>query len=174
MITDVSKSSDLQLFAAIVAANAGTIGSLSRSDVSFGNPVAGSIDHGAGQREVDIVVTANANTGVSGSVTVGIDRLDLNDFSTVETPEVHVAQGATVADIIVEFNALYGAALSVDDYDAGLSAPVPDDDGEFFTLVANANSLAYTGSIQITVFLSSVALSTVITNTDLGGLTLAA
>lgn len=174
MITDVSKSSDLQLFDAIAAANTGTIGSLVRAGVTFGNPVAGTIDHGAGTREVDIVVSAVANSGVSGSVTVGIDRLDLNDFASVEDAEVSVAEGATVADIVTEFNALYGANLSVADYAADLVAPTADDDGEPFVLIAHANSLAYTGSISITVFLTSVALSTLITNTDLGGLELPA
>ena len=75
-----------------------------------------------------------------------------------------------VADIVAAFNALYDANLDISDYDEAASAPVPDDDGENFTLVADANSLAYKGQIVIVVRLATVALSTVITTTNLDGL----
>ena len=168
MATDLSKSSANQLYDLILEDNTGaTAAGLTFAKVTFGAPA----DHaGANPGDTDVVVTAVANSGFSGDVTVNYDRLDLAGFTAYGAAEVTVAAGATVTDIVAAFNALYGAALDISDYDEGASAPIPDDDGEIFTLVADATSLAYKGSIAITVFLNSVALNTVITTTNLNGL----
>lgn len=173
MATDISLSSPAQLFALIAEDNVTTIGSLVIGDVSFGAPAVNNTGGGVG--DTDVVVTAVANSGYSGNVTVNYNRIDLADFSTIGPAlEVTVGEGATVEDIVAAFNAQFGSNLDATDYDSGLSAPVPDDDGEPFTLVANATSLAYRGQISITVYLDSVALSTIITNTSLNGLELPA
>lgn len=164
MATNLLLTSAAQLLALINEENSTT---LTESDVTFGLP---SAHGGANPGDTDVVVSAAANSGYTGTVTVNYNRLDLAGFSIYGAAEVFVPEGATVADIVAAFNALYEANLGVDDYDEAASAPVPDDDGENFTLVADANSLAYSGQIVIVVRLATVALSSVITTTNLDGL----
>lgn len=164
MATNLLLSSAAQLLALINEQNST---SLTASDITFGNP---SVHSGANPGDTDVVVSSAPNSGYTGTVTVNYNRLDLAGFSIYGDAEVFVPEGATVADIVAAFNALYDANLDISDYDEAASAPVPDDDGENFTLVADANSLAYKGQIVIVVRLATVALSTVITTTNLDGL----
>ena len=124
-----------------------------------------------------VEVTAKAGSGYSGAVTVDYNRLnlqtDIADVATGVTLRFGLGNAESLADFVPEINAALGINLGADDY-------IDDDLPEFAgtpnevqpaSLDAAAGSLAYIGSLAFEIAGNDIALSTVITVTNLSGLT---
>lgn len=138
--------------------------------LNYATPVA-EVGHPTG-KNTSLVVSAGANTEYVGSVTVNYNRLDLAGFETnYGSTSLVVPEGATAAQIVAAFNAFYDASLDTSDYVDNAPGIPPDYDGETYTLVAAAGSLAYINSVVLDIQLATTQLSSILTVTDLNGLT---
>lgn len=170
MATDLTLTSQAQVLALINADNAATVpvgGLLLTTHVTFGVPAVNA--EGGGVGNTDLIVSSAINSGYVGDVEVNYNRLDLEGFTAFGPAEVIVTEEATLADVLTAFNALYSANLEMADV-VNNALPEPDFDGENYTLVAAAGSLAYIGDIVVKLSVASTPLNTIITTTTLNGL----
>jgi len=136
-----------------------------------------------GSKNTSLTVTAEDGSGYKGSVVIKYNRLHL----TTQIASVYVAAGAgrdmvfmvgdatKISDIIPEINARLGINLTADDY---VDGNLPAFSGTLnevhdVQVVANADSLCYTNSLTFQLKSEEVELSSVITTTELNGLTYA-
>ena len=138
--------------------------------IGFALPVAGAEGD---PKNTSLVVNALPGSGYTGNVTVTYNRVALSAFVGSKDLTFQKGDATTLKDLIPEINTLLGFNLQDDDY---VDAAIPTFTGEpneehDVILAANADSLAYIGSITITVKGADVELSTVITTTVLNGLT---
>src|SRR5690606_846884 len=117
-----------------------------------------------------LTVHSVVNSGYVGDVQVEYNRLDLDGFTQYGAAEIIIAEDPTHQDILDAFNQLYDANLQLEDIDQTVDLPVPDFDGEIYTLTAAPGSLAYIGTIDVLLSIASTPLSDVITTTVLSGL----
>jgi hypothetical protein len=167
---DISMLSRDQVLALINQENSLT---LTFNEVEFGIPV---ISSGTEGRDTELVVTGIPNSGYTGTKTIYYNRINLNDFTTLLDPEqeliLQIDGEVTVQKILDAFNAFFGSNLQLDDLRDDLTIPPSIENGVLFSLVASANSLAYRGSIEVTLQPMDVDLETAINVATLNGLTL--
>ncbi len=163
------KVSAEQVYDAIKASNPTTFPQVELVDLVYGTPAVLSGD--PSNKDTSLLVSAAINTPYIGDVTVKYNRLDLADFETnYGERTLIVPEGATAADVVAAFNSEYGAELTTDDYEDNALPTPPDWDGETYTLVAAAGSLAYKNEVVLNVALATTPLSTIIATTTLDGL----
>lgn len=129
-----------------------------------------------GARNTEITLTAGAGSGYSGSVDFTYNRLHLQTDvldASGKTAVFPLGDSVTKADFILELNELLNINLTPDDFEDG---PLPDFTGEpnethSVQLVAKTDSLIYIGSLTFDVKGEDVPLSSVLTVTQLNGLT---
>ena len=151
--------------------NADNAAALTLSVIDLGLPVAAI--EGA-PRNTSITVTAKAGSGYSGSQTLNYNRLQLSVFAAGKDLTFSVGNATTLNDLIDEINALLGINLVEGDDFADVAIPpfqggIPNETVQV-TLTATAESPAYLGSLQINVRSEDLALTDVLTVTDLDGL----
>lgn len=165
---DVSMLSKDQLLALI---NEQTGLSLTFDHVNFGEPIAATGENPT--RNTEIVLNAIPYSGYKGSTTIFYDRIDLAEFLPLETVTILQIEGApSLQKILDSFNLLYGSNLQTDDVRDDHVIPTDIDGGVSFTLTAAAGSLAYRGSITLTLQPADVDIDTAIADKTMNGLTL--
>lgn len=163
------KSSAEQVYDLIKATNVATFPQVEVVDLEYATPSALVGDPSG--KDTSLLVSAGVNTPYIGNVTVKYDRLDLAGFeSNYGSTTLIVPENATPAQIVAAFNAYYDAELDSSDYVNNAVPTPPDFDGETYTLVAAAGSLAYKGSVVLDIQLATTPLSSIITVTELDGL----
>lgn len=163
------ESSVTQVYNLIAATNSATWPQTAVA-LTYGTPAV-EVSHPTG-KNTSLVVSAAPNTEYVGDVTVNYNRLDLAGFETnYGSTSLVVPENATAAQIVAAFNAYYDSSLDTSDYVNNAPGTPPDFDGETYTLVAAAGSLAYIGEVVLDIQLATTQLSTIITVTDLNGLT---
>lgn len=143
---------------------------LTDAQVTFGLPTVST--GGTPARDTEITVTAVAGSGYTGSVILRYNRVDLSTVPGVLNKVFSLGDGTTVADLIPEINTRYGINLQAEDYvDAALPAfdGTPNEQHDF-SVVANADSLVWRGTLVLTVKSEDIPLSTALTTTTLNGL----
>jgi hypothetical protein len=151
--------------------NADNSAALTLSVVDLGIPVAAI--EGA-PRNTSITVTAKAGSGYSGSQTLNYNRLQLSVFAAGKDLTFSIGDATTLVDLIDEINTLLGINLVVDKDFADAAIPpfaggIPNETVQV-TLTALADSPAYLGSLQINVRSEDIAITDVLTVTELDGL----
>lgn len=149
--------------------------SLTDTLLDFGLPTAATGQSPA--RNTELTVSAKAGSGYTGSVVVTYNRLGLTtDILTPSGKDATFIAGDAlkIKDIIPELNALLNINLTDDDYIDGdlptFVGGIPNETLDV-VVVANANSLCYTGSLTFHLKSDEIELSSVITITQLNGLT---
>lgn len=163
------KKSAEQIYDLIKATNVVSFPQVDIVALTYGTPAVLTGDPSG--KDTSLVVSAAVNTPYTGNVTIKYDRLDLEGFETTYgATQLIVPEGATPADIVAAFNSHYECELESVDYQNNAVPTPPDFDGESYTLVAAAGSLAYKGDIVLSILLASTPLSEIITVTELDGL----
>lgn len=147
---------------------------ISSSVMGLGVPVAAT-----GQNPVantTLEVSALANSGYTGAVTVNYNRLALNGFIAAAgisgALEIPVGDAVKFADVIDEANTALGINMTADDYidgDIGDWEGTPNET-KIISIPANADSYVFLKSLDITLTAEDIPLSEVITVTTLSGL----
>lgn len=124
----------------------------------------------------ELEVAAKAGSGYSGAVVVTYDRLSADGFIAAAgiTGDLILPVGDALrfADLIDEINTALGINLTAADYvdgDIGAWAGTPNET-KIITIVMDANSLVFQGSLHVTLHADDIPLSQVITVTTLSGL----
>lgn len=170
--SDLTQTGETLLYALINVANAPLQnGDLTNTNTSLAAPaVTGSSPN------TSVLVTATANQGYSGSVTVSYNRLaiDTDVFSAIAPGGATVVNTggtmATVADVVAAINTAYSLNLQAADVSNGATALSLTNDAGSCTIQIAAGSYTYTGSVMVTITQEQVALSSAITTPTLGGL----
>lgn len=155
--------------------NADNGSALTDALLDFGLPTAATGQTPA--RNTELTVTAKAGSGYTGSVVVTYNRLNLNTGILVPSgKDATFVKGDAVkiSDIVPELNALLNINLTADDYvDGDLPSFVGGIPNETLdvSVVAKADSLCYIGSLVFHMKSEEIELSSVITVTQLNGLT---
>lgn len=124
-------------------------------------------------RNSELELTAAVGSGYKGAVSVQYDRLNLQGFVAAgATLELPIGNATRFSDLIPEINAALGINLTANDYNDG---DLPEFEGtpnevQEATLIVNADSLVYLGSLVINLIAEDIELSAVITNLVLEGL----
>lgn len=143
--------------------------------LDFGLPTAATGQTPA--RNTELTVTAKAGSGYTGSVVVTYNRLHLT--TGILTPSGKDATFVAgdklkIKDLIPELNALLNINLTDDDYVDGdlptFVGGIPNEEHDV-SVVAKADSLCYIGSLIFKLKSDEIELSSVITITQLNGLT---
>lgn len=127
--------------------------------------------------QVKVLIEPAPDSGYGGSVEVFYDRLDIQAFCDIVSPDgVVIPQGEAVSlvDLLPQINAQLGTALISNDV---VDVPIEGWDGtpgSFLDLYLDmaAHSLVYYGSLKVTIDDNDIPLSSVITTTILNGLNL--
>jgi len=145
------------------------------TDVTYGVPAV-LTDDPSGHNSSLLLTAAAGSSLYEGSVTVTYNRLDIGDVfailapqSVVVVPVDDVSDYASASDIVTYLNSTYSVAIVAADYvqeATGLSV-LPGT----YTLTAAESSLVYIGSVVINFQSTKKQLSSIVTNTSLGGLT---
>lgn len=170
-MTDLTLAPKEIMLALINTDNATT---LTDATLDFGLPTAATGQ--APTRNTVLTVTAKAGSGYSGSVEVTYNRLHLQTAvldASGKTASFGLGDATKIKDFIPELNALLGINLTDEDYEDG---DLPEFTGtpneeHSVQLVAKQDSLCYIGSLTFTVKGEDIALSSVLTVTELNGLT---
>lgn len=138
--------------------------------LQFGLPVAPA--GGSPARNTELVVSAAADSGYSGSVTVLYNRVDMAEIPGLNNKIFPAGNAVNVSDLIPEINARYHINLQPSDY---VDAALPPFTGEpnedlNFQVTANSDSLVWFGNVILTITANDIPLNTVITTTTLNGL----
>lgn len=142
---------------------------LTAAQVTFGVPAVGTT--GLGAPATTVSITANAGSGLTGSVQVVYQRVDLGFMATLDPALVITSGAGTTLDLLPFLNSYYGLALSADDIvDEALPATQADVNTPV-VLTAVATSLIYQGSVSLNLTAPVAQLSDTITVTELSGLT---
>lgn len=148
--------------------------SLTLDDIQFSTPTVLTPESQVGDdnpANTEVLIVAKPNRKPIGEVKVRYDRIDLADFSTLRDPtEIEVMLPMTHARLLEAFNNHYGSALELDDIDVTVDIPEDIEEETFVELTASAGSLAYRGSILLTVIPGTIKLSNVIIVRALSGL----
>jgi hypothetical protein len=133
-------------------------------------------------RNTQVTITAVAGSGYTGSVTVQYNRVDLSTLPTINTSAQTVfslGDAVNISDLIDEINTAFGINLSNANTQNPdfVDGPLPTFTGGIaneehpFNVVADENSLVWINQMTLTVQANDIALSTVVTNLVLNGLT---
>lgn len=171
MLINAANSAVQNLVDQIIADNNGL--ALTPAKVTFGVP---SVFAGANGRNTQVVITAVANAGFSGTKTVDYTRLGVftgtANAAALASAGVVVDPAATAAEVKAQLVALFG--LVADQVEvADLVLPVNETTPGSITLAAVDGSLLYVGndSVVLTVADADVPLETAVTNDQLTGFT---
>lgn len=175
IVTDFTKSAQ-QIIIDLV--NNDNSLALTTAKVTFGAPTAATVG-GSVTRDTDLTLTAVAGSGYSGAATIHYNRVDLASVPGARSTVFPIGTAVNISDLIAEINAAYGINLSNTadtahkDY---VDGPLPTFTGTAneqhqFQLAADADSLVWENSVQLTVQANDIPLSTAITNPTLNGLT---
>lgn len=139
--------------------------------VTFGLPTAASGQNPT--RNTQLTVSSVEGSGYAGDVVITYNRLTFDQVVKTKDKVFTLGDATKVSDLVAEINARYNIALTADDYvDADLPAFTGEaNEKHTFNLTANADSLIFIGSIELTVKGENIALSDVITTTEMNGLT---
>lgn len=127
--------------------------------------------------QVSVEITPVPGSGYGGQVTVFYNRLDIQVFSDIVSPDgIVIPQGeaVTLVDLLPQINTQLGIALTANDV---VDVPIEGWDGtpaSFLDLYLDMaeHSLVYYGSLKVTIDDNDIPLSSVITNVVLEGLNL--
>jgi hypothetical protein len=144
--------------------------------VTFGLPSTAT----TGTKNTQVTVSAVAGSGYKGSQVVNYNRLHLD--SDVATPNAAVltyskGDAVNISDFLPEINAsLRNVTILAADIVDGVIPTFTGTAGETHTatLTASEDSLRFIGSLTFTIKLDDIDLATVITTTNMDGLTYAA
>jgi len=124
-----------------------------------------------------LTLTAVAGKGYVGSQTFTYNRLHLTTAILAPsglTATFPKGSMAKIADVVTLLNALLNINMQADDFIDGDLAPFVGgvaNETQVVQIVANANSLAYIGSVLVTLTADDIDLATYLTVTELKGLT---
>jgi hypothetical protein len=171
--SDLTQTGQTLVYGLINAANPSLPnGALSATNTTLGVPA------GTGTTpNTSVTVTAIANQGYTGSVTVKYTRLDIqNDVFSVLAPGGATvvntnAAMQTVSDVVTAINAAYSINLQPSDVSNGSTALVLTNDAGTCQIDIAPGSLTYTGTLSVSITQQQVALSQAVTTTNLNGLT---
>lgn len=170
-MTDLTKAPK-EIMLALINTDNGT--TLTDALIDFGVPTAATGETPA--RNTELTVTAKAGSGYSGSVVVTYNRLHLqNDVLTASGKDATFGLGdaTKIADFVEELNTLLNIKLDPTDFEDG-DLPVFEglpNEVKPVQLVAKQDSLCYIGSLTFNVKAEDIPLSSVLTITELDGLT---
>lgn len=142
--TNLNKASKEIILTLINQAN-GTL--FSATDLTFGTPVIAPI---GSTRNTDLDITGTGTTAFTGPVTVHYNRVDLAVLfanQTVEVPDF--GNFTNHSDLLPSINAQFGLGLTIDDIQDQPIAYSSPDFPFIESIVANVNSLAYTGTFDL-------------------------
>lgn len=171
--SDLTQTGQTLVYGLINAANPNLQnGALTTVNTSFGAPA------GTGSTpNTSLQVTAVDNQGYSGQVTVNYNRLDIQNqvFSVLAPSGASVVNTnsamATVGDVLAAINSTYNLNLQEGDVSNGATALSLTNDAGSCTIEIDPGSLAYTGSLNVTITQAQVPLNQAVTTTTLAGLT---
>lgn len=167
-MSDLTKTSKALFYDLVNSANAALASNpLSDSNVTLSVPTDGTF----GDKNTQVTITAIAEEGYKGSVDVTYDRLDIGTlFSDASiTPTVEGDGFADAAALLSAINSQYGLNLSADDIqNDDLSAQTYP---STYTLTIAAGSLAYIGTVDVSLPGVQTDLNSAVTTTALDGLT---
>jgi hypothetical protein len=170
--SDLTQTGEALVYGMVNAANPSLQnGALSSANTSLGAPmVTGATPN------TSVEITATANQGYSGNVTVDYNRLAID----TQVFNIYAPDGATVVntggtmatinDVVAALNTTYGLNLQAEDVSNGSTALSLTNEAGTCTVDIAATSLVYTGSLNVAITQQQVALSTAITTTALSGL----
>lgn len=175
IVTDFTKSAQ-QIIIDLVN-NDNTL-ALTPALVTFGAPTAATVG-GSITRDTDLTLTAVDGSGYTGSATIHYNRVDLSTVPGSRSTTFPKGDAVNIADLLDEINAAYGINMSntADPAHADFTdGPLPAFTGtpneeHTFQFTADANSLVWENSVQLTVHANDIALSDAITTPTLNGLT---
>ncbi len=171
MATDISLSSAEQLLVLINTENSTTI---PLEKITFNTPTV--LQDDPDSKNSSVLVSAIPDSGYNGNVTVKYSRNSLallQAYNGGDPIELILEEGDGLEEALVEFNGLYGTNLQAGvDIDSSITFPTVDYTEQNYVLTALPGSLAYSGTLTITVSLLVLPLTTFITNTSLNGLEL--
>jgi len=171
MLINAANSAVQNLVDQIIADNNGL--ALTPAKVTFGVP---SVFAGANGRNTQVVITAVANAGFSGTKTVDYTRLGVltgtASAAAAAAAGVVVDPAATAAEVKAQLVALFGLVAS-DVEVSDLVLPADEATPGSITLAAVAGSLLYVGndSVVLTLADTDVPLETAVANDQLTGFT---
>lgn len=140
-------------------------------DLSFGS-ASDNTGEGLGDTMLEVTATAQA-APVTGSVVVTYNRVDIASVVGTKSVVFDVTTETNYSDLLTAINARYGINLATADIVDG-PIPTATAEGTSATLTIAAGALVFKGTLEITLDVPDVALSSVITNTELNGLTFTA
>jgi hypothetical protein len=152
MYTDYTKPSHTQVLALINRENNQDI---TLDQITFDKPVAVT----APTHDTELLVRAIPGRGYILSVNMQYNRINLADFAKIKPARFVTPAVLDLPTLVAAFNTLYGTVLDANDYDP--STPVPasiSNEGTVFTLMANPDSYAYQGSIDVLVMPDGIDL----------------
>lgn len=166
MKVNIALTAAANLLAALNGDNVGL--GASAANVTFGAP---SVAVGAGGRNTEVVITAIANQGFSGTKTISYTRQALAAGAAIATAKAvpfGIVAGDTDAQILTKAATALGlieAELTI----ADVVQPVDETTNGSANIVAKATSLLYTGTFaaELTVPDADVPLDEAITTSDL-------
>jgi hypothetical protein len=171
--SDLTQTGQTLVYGLINAANPNLQnGALSAVNTTLGAPA------GTGSTpNTSVQVSAVANQGYTGNVTVNYNRLDIQNqvFSVLAPSGATVVNAggsmATVNDVVTAINSTYNLNLQAGDVSNASTELSLSEDAGSCTIEIAAGSLTYTGSLNVTITQQQVALSQAVTTTALSGLT---
>lgn len=142
---------------------------LVKAEYTFGLPVAVEVD-GAGTNTTVLITSKDLQSTYDGQVTVRYRRLNLSDLITLVPLSIKADLPTTTMQVAERLNQLYGLKFTEDDI---VSTPVDlsgTDGAGTVTLVAKTTSLAWIGSVDITLARGAIPIADRILVTNLPGL----
>jgi len=142
---------------------------LVKAEYTFGLPVAVEVD-GAGTNTTVLITSKDLQSTYDGQVTVRYRRLNLADLTTLVPLSIKADLPTTTLQVAERLNQLYGLKFTADDIE---STPVDlsgTDGAGTVTLVAKDTSLAWIGSVVVTLARGAIPIADRILVTNLPGL----
>lgn len=142
---------------------------LVKAEYTFGLPVAVEVD-GAGTNTTVLITSKDLQSTYDGQVTVRYRRLNLSDLITLVPLSIKADLPTTTMQVAERLNQLYGLKFTEDDI---VSTPVDlsgTDGAGTVTLVAKTTSLAWIGSVDVTLARGAIPIADRILVTNLPGL----
>jgi hypothetical protein len=137
--------------------------------IGFGAPSVVDI----GGRNTEVVATAKPGSGYTGSQTFHYNRVDMANIPGVRPTSFQKGDATNLSDLIAEINVAYGINLTVADF-VDVALPTFDDaqphETQNVVMAAAAGSLVWVGQLTLTIDANDIALSSVLTTTELNGL----
>jgi len=169
--SDLTQTGETLILALVNAANTNLVnGPLTTDNVTLGAPAVET-----GDKNSSVVLTGVAGNGYANTQTFTYNRLDIqSDVMNHIAPSGATlvnASYATVADLVAPLNSAYNLGLVSADISNGSDAITLTDGAGNATVTMAAASLKYIGELSVAITQMQADLATVVTNTELDGLT---